>query len=220
MVYRHFAFFSTYTTRWLGEVAGYVPYPDLPATARTPGRRHRLMADWQKAAIRGLGTRHEIVDELWDPAFAAVPSEHTVALDVTSFAWPVGDHIWHRYDPIDQRLDWPESSGHRFIEINTTTLEVVAQQHSHRPVRDAVSGQHVLDITGTPYEQAWGWIWGRFVWRGTRWEFEPRIHRHRGRVDEWRTAPADVRRLLTETPIDLALVRAPDGVWVQREAVA
>lgn len=205
-VYRHFAFFSRPTSRWVGEVAGYVPYPDLP---RRGPQREIALARWQTAAIRGMGTQTEIVDQVWD--HGRIQSEQTVGLDVTRFAWPVGDHIWHRWIDLEQMLDWPESSGHRFIEVDGSTLQIRAQQHSHRPVRSAVPGQYVLDITGTALEPYWGWLWGRFVLRPDGIGFEPSVTHRRGQIDDLVTAPPVVRRQLTEAPVDwvrAAIMRA------------
>lgn len=217
-LYRHFAFFSRLTGAWLGEVAGYVPYPDVPTRLGDEARR-RALARWQMAAIRGLGTCYEVLDELWDEAFGRVPSEQTVALDVTRFAWPIGDHVWHRWDDIERFLDWPEASGHRFLEVDTTTLDVVAQVHSHRQVRDAVPTQHVVDITGTAYEPYWGSIWGRFVRRCDRWNFEPRVVRRNWREDVLRSVPEATRLALRDAAIDLDLVQTSADVWVPRRAV-
>lgn len=165
------------------------------------------------AIHNGILTREAVSDlEAWD----ACPPDGAVCLDVTQFGWPVGDHVWHVWDDTSRLLDWPESSVHKFIEINLDTLEVVANHSSHRPVRDAVPRQHVFDITGTPYEQFHGQIWGRFVWRGDRWGFEPsnRVHRWNWRrpiaslrrVGEQLVRP-ETRRALAEAPIDLDLVQ-------------
>lgn len=213
MIYRHFAFFSRLTGGWLGEIAGHVPHPDLPAYLRGD-RRARLMEQWQVAAIRGLGTTTEAVGQLWSPSMSRVPFDQQVALDVTRFAWPIGDHIWHRWCDVDQMLDWPDVSGHRFIEVDDA-LRVVAQQHSHRPVRCGVPGQHVIDITGTALEPYWGWLWGQFVPKADGWGFEPRIIRRRGAIDELMTAPAPVRQELGEATIDPVIVMpARDAVLV------
>lgn len=96
-----------------------------------------------------------------------------MSLDVTAFGWPVGDHVWHRWDDTRRFLDWPEARIHRFIELDRQSLAVMAQQESHRPVRSSIPGRVVIDITGTPLEAFHGDLIGRFVPCDTGWRFEP-----------------------------------------------
>ena len=55
---------------------------------------------------------------------------------------------------------------HLLSDSTAETLEIVANQESHRPIRDGVPGQRVLDVTGTWLEPYHGNIFGRFVRRG------------------------------------------------------
>lgn len=176
-VYIHVAWFSCITGRWIGEWSGYVPAP-----RPMPGLRGEaylaFLDEWTQHVIGRYVAPHysnwPTVDQVWNrTAFEACPDDAAVCLDVSRFDWPVGDHIWHRFDYVRRELDWPQSSGHKFLEIDLRTLQVVAQQHSHRPVRDGVIGQKVFDLTGTAFEPLWGSIWGRFVRRGDLWGFEP-----------------------------------------------
>jgi hypothetical protein len=182
-VYRHFAWFERRGGRWIGEWAGFVPEPvDEPLEAWM----HRVQAGISPAACVW-----QTVEDAWDrDRWAACPAGGAVALDVGQFGWPVGDHVWHRWDDVDRRLDWPESSSHAFIEVDLETLTVIANQRSHRPVRPCQAGRAVLDITGTAWEPMCGRIFGQFVWRGTRWGFEPLRRPARGLM------PAPVRAAL------------------------
>ena len=153
MVERHFAFFrqsdGTYTREWQGPVASYRPgWWDV-----VPFLRTLAMTRW--------ATR------------VSQPRPGEVGLDVTPIKWPVGDFCYctldlHQPKPM---LDW--GPPRHYIEVKMDTLEIVANQESHRPIRDAVSGQRVLDITGTWLEAYHGNIFGRFVQRGEQWALEP-----------------------------------------------
>src|SRR3990167_9149155 len=176
MIYRHFAWFHRHTGLWLAEWAGDVPAHLVPPELIGDDRLRDLNIWQQKIVAQIKLGRYPASAELchaerWD---ACGPGE-AVCLDVTQFGWPIGDHVWHGWNDTDRRIDWQESSMHVFIEVDRSTLRVVANQRSHRPIRDAVVGQHVIDITGTPLAAYHGQIWGRFVWREDeqRWGFEP-----------------------------------------------
>lgn len=203
-IYVHLAWFNVGNGRWIGEWAGYAQSPERIQRLFGERRLHAL-DQWVhhiQRRITPYGSEWYTVDAEWDvDRYDACPVGGAVCLDVTRFGWPVGDHIWHRWDDLHRLLDWPDSSGHRFIEIDVRTLRVEAQQHSHRPLRDAVPGQKVFDITGTPLERAWGGIHGRFVQRGNGlWGFEPDTGYDRaGRP---LVLPAE-RKTLIEAVIDL-----------------
>ena len=207
-VYIHLAWFlrrSVVGDQWIGEWAGYAPTPSDQVLRRSGNARLRALDCWTHEVQRRITpywAAWPTVDSMWDAdRYDACPTGGAVCLDVTRFGWPVGDHVWHRWDDLHRALDWPDSSGHRFIEIDIPTLRVVAQQHSHRPVRDAGPGQKVLDITGTAFERAWGGIHGRFVRMDNGlWGFESSDEvMPSGRP---MVLPAE-RQLLTEAPIDL-----------------
>lgn len=221
-VYVHLAWFLRRSVRedvgqWIGEWAGYVSAPHEPILRRSGDARLRALDRWThdvQRLITPYGSAWETVDSTWDAnRYESCPEGGAVCLDVTRFGWPVGDHVWHSWDDLHRSLDWPEASGHRFIEIDVATLRVVAQQHSHRPVRDAVPGQKVFDITGTPFERAWGGIHGRFVRRENGlWRFDPSNDvMSSGRP---LVLPAE-RKILTEMPLDLS----PLAIVQDREAI-
>jgi len=173
---RHFAFFrqddGTCTREW----SGPVPEPEIDPL---------LVGDARLAALNA-----------WQQTVApAEPGE--VGLDVTFIGWPVGDFCYCVFDAVGRRLEWgPERY---YIEINTTTLEIVANTQSHRPIRDAVPGQHVIDITGTCLEPYHGRIFGTVVRRGDTWGLDP--------VRDTDVIPATVQRQLEAARLDLNLIQ-------------
>ena len=205
------------TGQWIGEWAGYAPTPSDAILKRQGDARLRALDRWTQQVQRQItpyGAAWPTVDSAWNiDTYEACPQGGAVCLDVTRFGWPVGDHVWHRWDDVRQALDWPDSSGHRFIEIDLRSLRVVAQQHSHRPVRDAVPGQKVFDITGTMFEHAWGGIHGRFaLMENGLWGFDPdNTALASGRP---LVLPSE-RKVLTEARIDLSLI----GVLPQRDVI-
>jgi hypothetical protein len=112
------------------------------------------------------------------------PHRGEVGLDVTHIGWPVGEFCYCRFDEIDRRLDW--GPPRHYLEIRTDTGEIVAQLESHRPVRAAVPGQVVIDVTAL-VEQ----------------------------MRQYRAA-APVRHALSEAPCDTVPVQARDRVAVER----
>lgn len=175
MVYIHLAWFDR-RGWWIGEWAGYLPQPPALRTGERTDDREQRMAAWLdalQAQIVPYAAPFQTIAEEWDgDARAAIErSGEQVCLDVTRFGWPVGDHVWHRWINRERLLDWgPE---HTFIELRLDTLAIVANQTSHRPVRSAVPGQVVIDITGTPWEAFHGDLFGRFVREGDRMRFIP-----------------------------------------------
>ena len=207
LIYRHFAWFHRHTGLWLAEWRGDIPSHGIPHSVVGDERIRRLNA-WQQHWVQRLG-ECETLDEVreaerWD---ACRPGE-AVCLDVTQFGWPIGDHIWHVWNDTDRRIDWPESSTHLFVEVDVPTLRVVANQRSHRPIRDAVVGQHVIDITGTPWAAYHGQIWGRFVWRKDeqRWGFEPQ---QAAPMSRWRRLFGQPAPQTVSPAVRLSLMEAP-----------
>lgn len=214
MVYRHFAWFHRLRGHWLAEWAGYVPAPDVPLDL-VGDARLTAMNVWRRRVQDDLAAHPCVEDSVDLAAWQACEPGAAVCVDVTRFHWPVGDHVWHRFDDVLNDIDPAWGEEHKFIEVRMDTLEVVANQSSHRPIRDAVPGQRVFDITGSPMAAYHGQIWGRFVWLGDRWGFEPTQARqrwnwprpiwslrHAGRP----TVPASTQKALAEAPIDLGLV--------------
>lgn len=169
MPFRHFAWFNAETGRWIGEWAGHVPAPRIAGRV-TGERRHLLLNDWQQAVQRLItpaGSPYPAADEVWDErAYDDCPDGGAVCLDVTSFAWPVGDHIWHRFDAVSLGLVW--GPDHRFIQIDVERMEVDVNSQSSRPVRSTPS-KCVIDITGTPLEALHGHLFGRLTREGRGW---------------------------------------------------
>lgn len=206
--YVHLAWFLRRASpggQWIGEWAGYAPMPHETILRRHGEARCRALDQWTHAVQRYItpeGAAWPTVEAIWNAdRYEACPTGGAVCLDVTRFGWPVGDHVWHRWDDITRELGWPDASGHRFLEIDVPTLLVLGQVHSHRPVRDAVLGQKVFDITGTPFEWAWGGIHGRFVRRDNGlWGFEP--SEAMSRSGRPLVLPAE-RKVLTEASLDL-----------------
>ena len=197
----HLVWFRRTTGQWIGEWKGLVPEPDIDPTI-IGDERLRLMNAWQQRIQSTLGPRCLPGEQEWNlDEWDACPSGGAVCLDVTRFGWPIGDHAWHRWDDPHRMLDWGDE--HTFIEIRTDTMEIVANQRSHRPIRDAVPGQHVVDITHTQWARFYGRIFGRFIWREgeQRWSFMPS-------GTEGCCAPKE----LAEAPIDL-------GLGVEKESV-
>lgn len=173
---RHFAYFDQNTGAWIRECRGPVPDPDIDT---------RLVGD---ARLGALNT--------WQQRIAPAGQDE-VGLDVTHIGWPVGDFCYCAFDPVTRLLDWgPERF---YIEIEMMALEVVANQRSHRPIRDAAPGQRVLDITGTWLEQYHGNIYGRFVRQDCGWAFLPSSNQM--------IVPDRVRQALAETPFDVLAVQ-------------
>ena len=189
VVFRHFAWFHRHDGHWLGEWAGDVPAPHLPAEM-IGDLRQMALNRWQQGIavqITPTGAPWPACATVWnDAAWAACPPGGAVCLDVTPFGWPVGDHVWHQWHEAAHRLDWGDE--HLFIELRTDTLDVIANQRSHRPIRDARPDQRMVDITGTALAPFHGTIFGRFVRRGARWRFRP-----------LRTVPPVIRRALART---------------------
>ena len=138
MITRHFAFFRQGSGAWVREWKGPVPEPPQWVVRL----RWAFLLNYWATVVSGA-QRGEI------------------GLDVTHIQWPVGDFCYCRFDEVDRRLDW--GPPRHYIEVNIETMEVVANTESHRPVRDAVPGQHVIDITGTRLESHFGHIFGRFT---------------------------------------------------------
>ena len=150
--------------------------------------------------ITPFGSIWQTIDQEWDiESWDATATAGAVCLDVARFGWPVGDHRWNIWNDTQRLLDWPESSVHRFIEVQMDTMEVIANQSSHRPVRPGWPGRLVLDITGSRLEPFHGEIFGRFVRRDEGWYLDPCV---------W-TAGVRTPRQLTESPIDLDLFAVP-----------
>lgn len=173
MVERHFAFFRQRSGEYVREWKG--PVQDPPSWVVRLG--------WQSLLNR------------WATKVSR-PRRGEIGIDVTHVAWPVGDFCYSRFDEINRLLEW--GPPRRFIEIRLDTLEVVSNWESHRPVRDAVPGQHVIDITGTWLDPHFGRIWGQFVRQADgRWGIVPQANTRR--------VPALVRQALAEAAIDLDL---------------
>ena len=157
-IYAHFAWFHRRSGRWIGEWAGYVPPPRFPRIAW-------LRNKWAWCVQAGLSpdrSAYETLDEEWDlDAWHACRPGEAVGLEVSQFGWPIGDQRYHVFRSLTRMLDWP--SMRRYIEAKTSTGEIVANQESSRPLREAVPGQRVIDITGTPLEQHHGRLFGRIV---------------------------------------------------------
>jgi hypothetical protein len=134
----------------------------------------------------------------------ARPQMNEVALDVTDFDYPEGDFVWWVFDPVDRRLDWPNL--HTFLEIETTTMTIVANTRSSRPVRSHGT-RLLLDVTGTWAEALYGALFGRFVQVPEGCGFEPSL-----------ALPSGMQRQLTEAVPDLFAwsVRQAAGVPVLR----
>src|SRR3990167_4046066 len=172
-VFIHLAWFNHEDGRWIGEWAGALPAPTIVPGLIGEARLLALNA-WQQEHQRYItpdGSPFPMHDQLWDRnRWDECPAGGAVCLDVTRFAWPVGDHVWHVWDDHHQALDWPDD--YRFIEVDTD-LKVIAHQQSHRPVRSAVPGQRVLLISGTSLEPFYDDLWGQFVQRDGTWGFQP-----------------------------------------------
>ena len=174
--YRHFAWFRRDTGRCALEWAGYVEAPDL---AMLDGADRVLgLKAWQAHVIQRLRDDYRIdwwVSPYYDPGNDAI---FYACVDVTRFAWPVGDHRWHRWADIEREIVWPEwkhTIELRIDEPGIDVMPIVAGVSSSRPVRDAVPLQRVLMVSGTPLEHLHNvLVGGRFVRRGDRWGLEIR----------------------------------------------
>ena len=171
-VYIHFAWFHRRQGHWLAEWAGYVPEPDVPPDL-VGDARLAAMNGWRRR-VQDRVSEYQCLDQAVDlAAWNACEVGGAICVDVTRYQWPVGDHVWHHWSPVIEDIVWGDE--HTFIEVNRSAQEVVGNQRSHRPIRDAVPGQHVIDITHTPWAEYYGHIFGRFVRRAAegRWGFEP-----------------------------------------------
>jgi hypothetical protein len=146
MVIRHLAWFRRDTGQWLGEWKGELPEPHIPVEM-VGNERERLMNDWlQLAQYQALLGTYHMHESIFDKvAFDECPDGGAVCLDVTRFNWPVGDHMWHKWDDVGRFLDWGEE--HTFIEVDTQTGCVVGRVTSHRPVRPSLPNRVMLDVT-------------------------------------------------------------------------
>src|SRR3990167_7363653 len=135
-MYRHFAFFSQSDGSWIREWADDVPAPRIPAWVGGPIRL-ALLDRW--------ATR------------VSQPRPGELGLDVSQYAWPVGDFRWSRFDVVDRRLDLVEP--HYWIEGDVVTRSLVANTQSARPVRSHDT-RLLLDVTGTPLQPLHGQLFG------------------------------------------------------------
>lgn len=137
---RHFAFFSQETGAYIREWRG----PVAPSPRRA--------------------TRDEL--DAWATSVSC-PDDGEVGLDVTAIGWPVGDFCYCRLDLAQDPplLEW--GPPRHYVEIDLSTMAIVANQESHRPVR-ANPGRVVVDITGTALEPLWGSLFGRLRRRDGR----------------------------------------------------
>lgn len=172
MTPRHIAYFDQRSGVCLREWLGELPEPDIDPTLVGDGRLAAMNTFQQSVA----------------PALV-----NEIGLDVTHIGWPVGDFCYCVFDPVTRFLDWgPERF---YIELATATLEVTANQRSHRPIRESHAGHHVFDITGTPWERFHGQIFGRFVRHERGWAFLPSSNQVMMSVR--------ARQALAEAPIDI-----------------
>ena len=169
--HRHFAFFQQRTGNYVREWKGPVDPPLVDSA---------LSGDAREAALNRWATR------------VSYPELNEIGLDVTHIGWPVGDFCYCHFDEVERRLEF--GLPRHYIEVRLDTLEIVANQESHRPIQDSVPGQRVIDITGTCLEPLHGHIFGRFVKRGHGWAIEPSP-----------VVPIDVRLSLAEVPIDIII---------------
>ena len=160
-IFIHLAWFNREDGGWIGEWAGHLPAPELPLGLIGESRILALNV-WQQEHQRYItpdGSPFPMHDQLWDRnRWDECPAGGAVCLDVTRFAWPVGDHVWHHFDERTLSLDWPESSGQRFIQLDNT-MTVHGLLHSHRPAR-SVAGRTILRITGTSLNPFWSELMG------------------------------------------------------------
>lgn len=183
MVYRHWAYFARVGGQCLWECDGQYPRPPSLPVDWAKDRRDRALNEWAQRVRPALPTH-------------LVPEGGYVCLDVTQFGWPVGDHIWHVWNDVDRMLDWPDD--HLFIQVDMSQFAIVGNQRSHRPIREALPGQRIFDITGTPLARFHGRLFGFLRRVDDRWTLLPSL-----------TLPAEDRFLLSEAKLDLSPVVAP-----------
>lgn len=135
-MYRHFAFFRQDTGEYIREIEIDAAMPYINPRLSKEIRQH-ILDSWAT----------EISE----------PKENEIGLDVTQFDYPLGDFCWMVFDPVSRMLDWPNM--HTFIEINRKTGMIFANVQSPRPVR-STENTLIIDITGTPFEQYYGKIFG------------------------------------------------------------
>ena len=187
-IYVHLVWFHDRHGHWLAEWAGYVPEPSGGSFDNE--WLHHVQADISP----DLTIAAEIDADAWD----ACKAGGAVCLEVSKFAWPVGDQRYHRWNRLHRMIDWPDVSVHKYIEVDTQKRNIIANQSSHRPIRDAVINQRILDITGTPLARLHGSLWGSFLWTGDRWRFVPRD-------PDGRLITEAQHRLLTEASSEMDL---------------
>lgn len=190
MIERHFAFFAAGTGEYLREWAGPVPVPDIPHTTRRWwGGRMAFSEAERQAALNAWATR------------VSQPQPGEVGLDVTPIGWPVGDLCYCRVDFSHPRplLQW--GPPRHYIEVRLGTMQIVANTETHRPLRAAVPGQVVIDITGTALARYHGRIWGRFACCDGRWALEP--------LHDVALVPRETQRAIADARIDLDVAQMP-----------
>jgi hypothetical protein len=152
----HLAWFHRDEGHWLGEWRGHVTPPTVPVTVSGDARTLVLstwLHDLQRLVTAMMldGQAPGTLEEAWHlAAWRACPPGGAVCLDVTVFAWPVGDQVWNRWSDYDRRLDW--GRPHTLVGVDLARPILGGWVHTTRPVQP-VAGRAIVDITGTGVEE-------------------------------------------------------------------
>jgi|TARA_R110000824_G_scaffold21078_6_gene78861 hypothetical protein len=161
---RHFTYFRIEDGRWLGEWRGYVPSPPTRILSLVGDQRTLAMNAWAMDVQRTItpdGSPYRDIDQAWDlEEWHACPAGMAVCVDTTQFNWPVGDQYWHRWNAIDQAIEYPEPR--HYLQIDTRRREIVANTTSSRPIRASFKAPdtNILDITGSSLQEFHGSLLG------------------------------------------------------------
>ena len=204
LVLRHFAWFRQDTGQWIGEWAGRVPAPVIPASLIGEARL-MLLNEWTHCVQRYItphGSPNEPQAQAWDlDAWDDCQPGGAVCLDVTMYGWPVGDFYWAVFDGVDRLLDFREMRV--WLQLSPATAMLDASVRSQRPVR-STSQKLIADITGTPLEPWIDQLHGRLVKCDGRIVFEPFQP----------GLPDAVRLSITDRNKDLALLKRLDPATI------
>lgn len=143
MARRHFAYFAQADGSYLREQLADGPAAPAWYAWMAPALRRQLVQRWAHRLAR--------------------PARGEVAIDVSSFDYPLGDFRWAvlRFGDGDggrPLLDFPVVRT--FMQIDRVSSQLVGWARSSRPIR-STANRVVLDVTGTTWEAVYG-VFGQF----------------------------------------------------------
>lgn len=170
---RHLAWFRVDSGAWLGEWIGRIPAPQIPPHLIGDARL-MLLNEWQQQVQRYItpsGSPYEVREQRWDlDEWDACPNGGAACIDVTMYAYPLGDFRLARFDAISRTVDFPEQ--HAFLQLDTPTASIDAAGRSARQVLSK-PGRLVADVAGTMFEPVVELLRGNVAKKDGRLVFNP-----------------------------------------------